>query len=75
MSYTTEDPRFFSFLYLGAPLIDNMNKIARGVLHGCIGTCCSRRYPSVFTRIDDAEVWNFIYGVNDSSTQPSKYLL
>ena len=62
----------FSFS-LGAPLLDNMNKIARGVLHGCIGTCCSRRYPSVFTSIDDVEVWNFIHGVNESFTQPSKY--
>ena len=50
-----------------------MNKIAHGVLHGCIGDCCSRRYPSVFTSIDDAEVWNFIYGINESFTQPSKY--
>ena len=50
-----------------------MSKIAHGLLHGCIGDCCSRRYPSVFTSIDDAEVWNFIYGINESLTQPSKY--
>ena len=43
-----------------------MNKIARGVLHGCIGTCCSMRYPSVFTSIDDREIWNFIYDVPEN---------
>ena len=51
----------------GAPLFDNIKKVARGVLHGCIGECCSRKYPSIFTRIDDEIVWNFIYGLNETS--------
>ena len=52
----------------GAPLFDNINKVARGVLHGCIGECCSRKFPSIFTRIDDREVWNFIHGLNETSS-------
>ena len=57
----------------GAPLFDSINKVALGVLHGCIGECCSRKYPSIFTRIDDKEVWNFIYGLNETSlTNTSK---
>ena len=61
-----------SFFSLGAPLLDSLHKIARGVLHGCIGTCCSMRYPSVFTNLDDKEIWNFIYDVPESSTHTGK---
>ena len=55
----------------GAPLFDNINKVARGVLHGCIGECCSRKFPSIFTRIDDREVWNFIHGLDETSSTNS----
>ena len=53
--------------------MDDMKKIAHGVLHGCIGKCCSRSYPSIFTRIDEEEIWTFIYGVPESSTHTYTY--
>ena len=34
--------------------------VVRGVLHGCIGVCCSAKYPSVFANIGDKEIWNFV---------------
>ena len=34
--------------------------VARGVLHGCIGVCCTAKYPSVFANIGDKDIWNFV---------------
>ena len=34
--------------------------VVRGVLHGCIGVCCSAKYPSVFANIGDKEIWDFV---------------
>ena len=36
--------------------------VARGVLHGCIGACCSANYPSVFANLGDKEIWDFVQG-------------
>ena len=53
--------------------MDNIKTIAYGVLHGCIGKCCSRSYPSIFARIDEEDIWTFIYGVPKSSTHTYTY--
>jgi hypothetical protein len=34
--------------------------VAYGVVHGCIGACCSIEYPSVFTSLGDSEVLTFV---------------
>ena len=52
----------------GAPLFGyvqgkNHNiRVAYGVVHGCIGACCSIDYPSVFTSLGDREVLTFVRG-------------
>ena len=52
----------------GTPLIEYISStrpavmVARGVLHGCIGACCSANYPSVFANLGDKEIWNFVQG-------------
>ena len=37
--------------------------VAYGVVHGCLGKCCSIDYPSVFTSLGDKEVLRFLNGV------------
>ena len=37
--------------------------VAYGVVHGCLGKCCSIDYPSVFTSLGDEEVLRFLNGV------------
>ena len=50
----------------GAPLIEIINKdgkskvLIRGVVHGCIGACCSKDYPTVFANLADKKIWNFV---------------
>ena len=50
----------------GAPLfgyVQGRNRkltVAYGVVHGCIGACCSIDYPSVFTSLGDKEVLTFV---------------
>jgi len=50
----------------GAPLIEIINKggqsqvLIRGVVHGCIGGCCSKEYPTVFANLADKKIWNFV---------------
>ena len=50
----------------GAPLFgyvqekDHKLRVAYGVVHGCIGECCSIEYPSVFTSLGDSEVLTFV---------------
>ena len=50
----------------GAPLFgyvqekDHKLRVAYGVVHGCIGACCSIEYPSVFTSLGDSEVLTFV---------------
>ena len=34
--------------------------VVRGVLHGCIGKCCGKKYPSIFANLGDKEIWNFV---------------
>ena len=36
--------------------------VAYGVVHGCIGECCSIDYPSVFTSLGDEDVLSFLNG-------------
>ena len=38
-------------------------RVAYGVVHGCIGTCCSVEYPSVFTSLGEKDVLDFVKGV------------
>ena len=58
--------RILLFAILGAPLIEYVSSfrpavmVVRGVLHGCIGVCCSAKYPTVFANIGDIEIWNFV---------------
>ena len=42
--------------------------VARGILHGCIGECCSKEYPSVFANLGDKSIWNFIVGKSFAQT-------
>ena len=42
--------------------------VARGILHGCIGKCCSREYPSVFANLGDKSIWNFIVDKTSAQT-------
>jgi hypothetical protein len=42
-------------------LVDATDGIAIGVLHGCIGKCCTEKYPSVFVNLADEAIWNFVY--------------
>ena len=42
--------------------------IARGILHGCIGKCCSKEYPSVFANLGEKSIWNFIVGKSFAQT-------
>lgn len=35
--------------------------MARGVLHGCIGPCCGKDYPSVFANLANEEIRSFIF--------------
>ena len=48
----------------GAPLFGYVQEknslVAYGVVHGCIGACCSIEYPSVFTSLGDSEVLTFV---------------
>ena len=50
----------------GAPLFGYVQRqnhnllVAYGVVHGCIGACCSIDYPSVFTSLGDKEVLTFV---------------
>jgi uncharacterized membrane protein AbrB (regulator of aidB expression) len=37
--------------------------VAYGVVHGCLGKCCSIDYPSVFTSLGDEDVLRFLNGV------------
>ena len=37
--------------------------VAYGVVHGCIGRCCSIDYPSVFNSLGDDDVVKFLNGV------------
>ena len=37
--------------------------VAYGVVHGCLGKCCSVDYPSVFTSLGDEEVLRFLNGI------------
>ena len=37
--------------------------VAYGVVHGCLGKCCSIDYPSVFTSLGDKDVLRFLNGV------------
>ena len=32
----------------------------RGVVHGCIGGCCSKEYPTVFANLADKKIWDFV---------------
>ena len=42
--------------------------VARGILHGCIGECCSKEYPSVFANLGDKSIWNFIVSKSFAQT-------
>ena len=42
-------------------MVDATDGIAIGVLHGCIGKCCTEKYPSVFVNLADEAIWNFVY--------------
>lgn len=50
----------------GAPLIEIINKggqsqvLIRGVVHGCIGGCCSKEFPTIFANLADQKIWNFV---------------
>ena len=37
--------------------------VVYGVVHGCLGKCCSIDYPSVFTSLGDKDVLRFLNGV------------
>ena len=37
--------------------------VAYGVVHGCLGKCCSIEYPSIFTSIGNADVLKFLNDV------------
>ena len=37
--------------------------VAYGVVHGCLGKCCSIDYPSVFTSLGNEDVLRFLNGV------------
>ena len=37
--------------------------VAYGVVHGCLGKCCTIDYPSVFTSLGNKEVLRFLTGV------------
>ena len=51
----------FTLHITGAPLVDATDGIAIGVLHGCIGKCCTEKYPSVFVNLADEAIWKFVY--------------
>ena len=60
---------YLQFRILGAPLFELIHGekfVARGVLHGCIGECCSIDFPSVFANLADKEIWQFLkdQGIN-----------
>ena len=42
-------------------MVDATDGIAIGVLHGCIGKCCTEKYPSVFVNLADEAIWKFVY--------------
>ena len=59
--------------------------VAYGVVHGCLGKCCSIEYPSVFTSLGNADVLRFLNGVGitinvkhiavkDQNTDPVVYI-
>ena len=64
----------------GSPLIEVINKdgqskvLIRGVVHGCIGACCSKEYPTVFANMADEKIWNFIMkeGLNPTTIYVDK---
>ena len=51
----------FTLHITGAPLVDATDGIAIGVLHGCIGKCCTEKYPSVFVNFADEAIWKFVF--------------
>ena len=52
-------------------MVHSVENYALGVLHGCIGECCSRAYPSVFANLGDDQIMNFIIK-NANLTKPTK---
>ena len=52
-------------------MVHSVENYALGVLHGCIGECCSRAYPSVFANLGDDQIMNFIIR-NANLTKPTK---
>ena len=55
------------FFWIGTPLFEYFHDryppifVARGILHGCIGFCCGKDYPSVFANLANEEIRSFIF--------------
>ena len=55
-------------------MVHSVDGYAIGVLHGCIGECCSRAYPSVFANLGDDEIMDFIISNANITTKNNEDL-